>query len=426
MRRISFTLLIILLPLAAHAQHFATLDYLKSISGKKTVAGQHNREPNSKPSMWTDSIHAATGLYPGLWSGDFLFQADNIAARWTLTYEAQHQWEQGAIVQLMFHTCPPTSPEPCNWNGGVLSGLSEGQWASLITDGAVLNTNWKKRLDLIVPYLEYLKDNGVEVLFRPLHEMNQAAFWWGGRPGPDGTAKLYRITHDYLTIAKGLTNLIWVWDMQDIDQSWTQYNPGDGYWDMLAFDVYSSGYSQNWYDYAVSIAGDKPLAIGECAVLPTSAQLQVQPRYVFFMAWAELAFTSNSLAAITGLYNADNVVTLDAMPGWSNATSIVRDTLSTRPLAGELACSIYPNPFNGMTLLSFQLAAASDVELSVYDLLGRRVRMLADSRMEAGRHDVPFDAAGLPSGVYIYQLRANSAGESVSPALRSGRLIYIR
>ena len=52
---------------------FKTLNYLYSISGTKTVAGIHNREPNATPAVWTDSIYKTTGKFPGFWSGDFLF-----------------------------------------------------------------------------------------------------------------------------------------------------------------------------------------------------------------------------------------------------------------------------------------------------------------------------------------------------------------
>ena len=57
------------------------LDFLRSISGSRTVAGQHNREPNSEPAQWTNWIHNTTGKFPGLWSGDFLYQQDNIDNR---------------------------------------------------------------------------------------------------------------------------------------------------------------------------------------------------------------------------------------------------------------------------------------------------------------------------------------------------------
>jgi len=299
----------------AQEKTFQVLEYLKSISGEKTVAGQHNREPNSDPDKWTNEIFATAGKYPGLWSGDFLFQAENIAHRQTMIDEAIEQWKNGAIINIMLHTCPPTSEEPCRWNPGVTrQPLSDAQWKELIIDGTTLNNNWKARLDIITPYLQQLKDAGVEVMFRPLHEMNQKAFWWGGRRGPNGTARLFRITHDYLADVKGLDNLIWVWDMQDIDRTWAQYNPGDEYWDILCFDVYSNGYSQSWYDYAVSIAGDKPLAIGECSKLPSLKQLDSQPKYVFFMAWAELVYKRNTPAEITELYNSSRVITRDELP----------------------------------------------------------------------------------------------------------------
>ena len=44
-----------------------TLRYLKSISGKQTLAGQHNKEPNADPDRWTRYIHETTGSVPALW-----------------------------------------------------------------------------------------------------------------------------------------------------------------------------------------------------------------------------------------------------------------------------------------------------------------------------------------------------------------------
>lgn len=292
----------------------SVLDYLKSIRGKFTVSGIHNREPNSRPTLQTDRMFALVGHYPGLWSGDFLFSADDVNNRWTMIHECKRQWDQGAIVQLMLHVAPPNQPEVCAWEGGVKSHLSDEQWKDLVTEGGTLNRAWKARLDGYARYLQYLKDNGVQVLFRPHHEMNQGAFWWGGRKGPEGTAKLYRLTHDYLVHGKGLTNLIWEWDMQDMSRDFDAYNPGDGYWDIFAFDVYSNGYNQSWYDYILPIIGDKPMAIGECDRLPTPQILAAQPRWCFFMSWAELTFNHNTPEQIRALYQSPKVVTRDRLP----------------------------------------------------------------------------------------------------------------
>jgi mannan endo-1,4-beta-mannosidase len=302
------------------------LNFLRSISGSRTVAGQHNREPNSDPARWTNWIHdpsgANIGRYPGLWSGDFLFEQDNINNRQTMINEAKNQWKQGALINLMYHACPPNQGEACGFDGGVLSHLSDGEWNELITDGSNLNRIWKARLDVISVFLQDLKDNGVEVLWRPLHEMNQGKFWWGGRPGPQGTARLYQITHDYMVGTKGLTNLIWVWDVQDLDFNWAPYNPGNSYWDVLAMDMYGDGYTTQKYQTLLQLAGDKPIAIGECETLPTAAELAAQPRWTFFMAWAELVHmdggrVTNTVQQIQDLYNAANVFTRDQLPGWS-------------------------------------------------------------------------------------------------------------
>ena len=68
----------------------------------------------------------------------------------------------------------------------------------------------------------------------------------------------------------------------------------------------------------------------------------------------------------------------------------------------------YPNPFNPTTVISGQWTADSRVRLVVYDLLGREVAVLADSRYPAGKYSFTFDARNLSSGVYFYRLSAGS------------------
>ncbi|MGQ8335530.1 glycoside hydrolase family 26 protein [Sunxiuqinia sp. A32] len=307
---------------AKKERSFKTLDFLYEISGSKTIAGIHNREPNANPDQWTNEIHRLTGKYPGLWSGDFLFQEENIENRQTMIDEAVTQWEKGAVINIMWHTCSPALNEPCGWNKeGVLSHLSDEQWKELTTDGTPLNKEWKSRVDEISGYLEYLQNKGVEVLWRPMHEMNQGVFWWGGRPGPEGTLKLFQMLHDYMTNEKGLTNLIWVWDIQDfgtLAADAISYNPGDEYWDVLALDVYDdkSGYSEEKYNIIVEAAKGKPIAIGECQKIPTVEQLKDQPKWTFFMGWSELEVERNTEEQIKKVHDAENVLTLDEMPGW--------------------------------------------------------------------------------------------------------------
>jgi mannan endo-1,4-beta-mannosidase len=320
-----FFLLVTVSAITAKAQtKFQALNFLYQISGKQTIGGIHNKEPNATPARWTNKVDSVTGHYPGLWSGDFLFEQDNIDNRQLMVNEALREWKKGAIINIMWHACNPAMLEPCGWNAsGVLSKLTDNQWKEITTDGTPLNKVWKQRVDEVCVYLQFLKDNGVEVLWRPMHEMNQGAFWWGGRPGPDGTLKLYRMLHDYMTNVKKLDNLIWIWDMQDFNTLATDvnvYNPGDKYWDVAALDVYSNdtGYSQEKYNIMLATAKNKPMAIGECEKLPTPQQLQAQPKWTFFMCWSELTFKSNTIDDIKASYTAPNVLTLDKMPGWKN------------------------------------------------------------------------------------------------------------
>jgi hypothetical protein len=64
----------------------------------------------------------------------------------------------------------------------------------------------------------------------------------------------------------------------------------------------------------------------------------------------------------------------------------------------------YPNPFNATTTISFDLASDANVSLKIYNLNGQLIEVLVDSRMNAGRHNVNWDASALSSGVYFYKL----------------------
>lgn len=71
----------------------------------------------------------------------------------------------------------------------------------------------------------------------------------------------------------------------------------------------------------------------------------------------------------------------------------------------------YPNPFNPSTKIKYSLERESDVNITVYDVMGREVADLLNERKPAGVYEVDFDASQLSSGVYIYKI---TAGDFVS------------
>ncbi|MCA1803070.1 MAG: DUF2334 domain-containing protein [Rhodothermaceae bacterium] len=83
-----------------------------------------------------------------------------------------------------------------------------------------------------------------------------------------------------------------------------------------------------------------------------------------------------------------------------------------RPVAYFSLDQNYPNPFNPQTEIRFTLDRAARVTLSVFDVGGAHVRTLKDGNMNAGSHRVSFSAGDLPSGVYIYRLKAGSLTQS--------------
>jgi hypothetical protein len=71
---------------------------------------------------------------------------------------------------------------------------------------------------------------------------------------------------------------------------------------------------------------------------------------------------------------------------------------------GVALAANFPNPFNPATTIEFSLEAPAQVRLLVYDLLGREVQRLLDAPLEAGVHQVRFEAGDLPSGTYFYRI----------------------
>jgi Secretion system C-terminal sorting domain len=68
----------------------------------------------------------------------------------------------------------------------------------------------------------------------------------------------------------------------------------------------------------------------------------------------------------------------------------------------------YPNPFNPTTNIKFSLPVSGLVNIKVYNAIGEQVAELMNRQMEAGSYSIPFNATGLPNGVYLYKIDVNN------------------
>jgi hypothetical protein len=72
--------------------------------------------------------------------------------------------------------------------------------------------------------------------------------------------------------------------------------------------------------------------------------------------------------------------------------------------------SVYPNPFNPTTSIPFHLKEASKVKISVYDILGRQIKVLTNQQYLSGSYSLSFDGNGLASGIYFVQAEITTSG----------------
>jgi hypothetical protein len=120
-----------------------------------------------------------------------------------------------------------------------------------------------------------------------------------------------------------------------------------------------------------------------------------------------VSVVSSTTAVIVGSYgvimrtNTAGVITSVEPPG--NGVHVPR---------GYLLEQNYPNPFNPSTTIRFSLDRKVYASLSVYNILGQLVATLVAGELDAGMHEAHWDATGLTSGIYFYQLVAGQHVES--------------
>lgn len=146
-----------------------------------------------------------------------------------------------------------------------------------------------------------------------------------------------------------------------------------------------------------------------------TGQIQVDGQNATSVELAGVVGDSSIVSSLSGVFPmtaGSHSVTLSGGQYIADFVQIIKEDFTSAvagrkelPLGYALAQN-YPNPFNPTTTINFALGKASQVKLTVYNVLGQKVVTLLDQRMNAGPHIVSFDASNLTSGVYFYRLEA--------------------
>lgn len=139
-------------------------------------------------------------------------------------------------------------------------------------------------------------------------------------------------------------------------------------------------------------------------------ETQVDPQTIAWISQGKVVQTGPVFSYADGVFSANYVRAEIQGPGgrtFTNAFGFSNSDITTQSdvLPREFVLhQNYPNPFNPITIISFELSEQAEIELGVYDLLGRKVRLLRREMLPAGAHYSVFHKEGLASGVYIYRL----------------------
>ncbi len=217
------------------------MSYLAMNYGKTSLAGQQSQgdwaNDHGLFGGEAELIYEQTGKRPAVIGLDMIDYSPSRVANGTNSSEVEaaiEAWENNAIVTFCWHwNAPEDYITGTWWSAFYTEHVREGFFKKIMDGDDPAGYNMLVRdIDAIAEELAILRDAGVPVLWRPLHEASGGWFWWG----TDRTSylKLYELLYDRLTNHHNLTNLIWVWNGQHKD-----WYPGDDMVDIIGEDVYA-------------------------------------------------------------------------------------------------------------------------------------------------------------------------------------------
>lgn len=308
--------------------------FLCDVYGKYSLTGQFADE--GRKSSEIEKIRAATGKDFAVLGLDVSGYSSCSVANGSKsnTVEYAYDWYNngGGIVQLCWHW---TTPEPyCvndQANPWYSSFYKEG---SRIDLDKAMNGEDQEAYDLLMADIDAmavelarLRDAGVPVIWRPLHEASGGWFWWGNCEA-ESYIKLWNAMYDKMTNEHNLTNLIWEWNGQD-----PTWYPGDETVDIVSYDIYAgnhvyTSYSGTFSECVESSSERKLVALSENGcVMDPDLVMRDNARWLFWGTWSDPftlklgvvlneEYTEKDL--LIKAYNSERTLTLDELPDLKN------------------------------------------------------------------------------------------------------------
>lgn len=311
------------------------LRYIKQNYGECTLTGQY---ASSSRNYEIDEIHEKTGQYPAIRFGDIGGYAEGKPPLESEIQAAKDWAKRGGIVGMMWYWRSPGKESSIYANDtsfdlskAVTSekiaelGISELQ--ELCRDGVISKECLAliEDIDDVSEGLLELADEGIPVLWRPLHEAGGGWYWWGAK-GAEPYKWLYNLMFERMTMYHKLDNLIWIWNGQDQD-----YLVDENRYDIASMDIYLNagskfGSRSEQFQWLKKITeGKKILALSECSSVPgIDEMLRDKSVWAFFGLWFGEYMSGNDSSPDKGytsdselyrIYNAENTITLDKYAG---------------------------------------------------------------------------------------------------------------
>ena len=199
-----------------------------------------------------DEYTTAVGEGPSVMDIDFInFRKSSAGQLSRLLCQTVEYAAKGGVITTMHHWLNPADPESDTYRG-MLDSLED--WDKVITKGTALNEEWHKELDLAGEFLTALRDAGVSVMYRPMHEANGNWFWFCavypdmGIISSEQMIDMWKYVYHYYTDDLGLNNILWSYSPNNSNYtSGTKvplpmhyYYPGDEYCDVVGMDWYTN------------------------------------------------------------------------------------------------------------------------------------------------------------------------------------------